>query len=152
MQYFNEKELGKPNRNVEEISQSVWGGIVGLINKHKSDGYFGYGFPAECLDGKGVIDCSAPNFNLALNAEIPKLAGSIDPSHPPDTLTILDSIQFCHKSIGKPINGSWHDYFGHYDYNDFDVEEGRRIFRGEIETLFSRNGIAFRLNELGVNF
>lgn len=149
MHYFSDQELGNQARNHEVIPLSVWGGIVGLINKHKSDGFLGCGFPADCQDDKGVIGCHVPNFNLALNAEIPKLNGRLDPSHLPDTLTILDLIQFCHKNIGKPIQGNWHAFFEHYHYNGFDVEEGRRIFREEAEALFVRNGIAFKINEDG---
>ncbi len=149
MQYFSDQELGGKPRSSEEIPQSVWGGIVGLIGKHKADGYLGFGFPAECNDGKGIVGCHVPNFNLAVNAEIPKLEGRIDPSQPPDTLTILDLIQFCHKNIGEPILGNWHTFFEHNHYDGFNEEKGKYIFQKEIEGLFARNGIAFQLRDDG---
>ncbi len=94
------------------------------------------------------------------------------------TLNILDMIKFCWKSIGKPVQKEYHDLthqyklsrlsrqesmsnvgiipppkryedFGAHHHLEFNVRDGRQEFRGEIETIFRRNGIAYELTDEG---
>ena len=103
-------------------------------------------------------------FDDALRAEIPRIADLIDQTYPqftrttlaaldmpdiqPSTLDILDLIEFCWKSVGKPIPSSSHSFFSHY-HLAFDEEAGRSEFRDEVETIFRRNGIAYVLTKEG---
>ena len=64
------------------------------------------------------------------------------------TLNILDMVQFCWRSIGKPIKKEYHEYFNH-DHLEFDEEQGRDEFRESIETIFRCNGIAYELTDEG---
>src|SRR5690606_6408339 len=62
----------------------------------------------------------------------------------PDTLTVLEFIEFCYRTVAKPIEGNFHRYFDHYHLS-FDVEAGKKEFRERINTIFARNGIAYQL-------
>lgn len=66
----------------------------------------------------------------------------------PDTLLILDFIEFVHASIAKPSNGKYHDYFMHYHLT-FDQLTGQEEFRATINRIFSRNGVAFEILSSG---
>ena len=66
----------------------------------------------------------------------------------PQTVDILDLIEFCWKNIAQPEPWDYHDHFRH-DHLQFDVEEGQEKFREAINEIFSRNGLAYELKENG---
>ena len=151
-------------RDREEVGYNVWRGILSKIHVRANDGSFGATYPAICEDGTFVVGANMRQFDDALLAEIPALAvyaeeddsyrqrrmlqilGSQDSA--PSTPDILDLIEFCWKSVGKPISRGWHDFL-HHTHLTFDVHAGREEFRAEIEVFFRRNGIAYELTEEG---
>ena len=164
MRYFSERETGDSLRETEDISVNVWRGLLTVVRNRAADGSFGAKFPVICEDGTFVTGAHMGMFEDALQAEIPKLVASIEQSYPrfrrsiidalqmPDlqfsASEILDLIEFCWKSMGKPIKIGTHSFFRH-DHLEFDVEAGRDEFRNEVETIFRRNGIAYVLTEEG---
>ena len=66
----------------------------------------------------------------------------------PQTVDILDLIEFCWKNIAQPELRDYHKFFGHY-HLQFDVEEGQKKFREVINEIFSCNGLAYELKENG---
>ena len=164
MRYFSERETGAPLRKDEKISVNVWRGLLTVIRTLTADGSFGARYPDVCEDGTFTCGASMGMVDDALRAEIPRLADLIDQTYPrftrttlaalempdiqPSTLEILDLIEFCWKSISKPIETDYHSFFRHHHLG-FDEEAGRNEFRGEVERIFRRNGIAYRLTEDG---
>ena len=164
MRYFSERETGDSPRETEDISVKVWRGVLTVVRNRTADGSFGAKFPVICEDGTFVSGAHIGMFEDALQAEIPKLVESIEQSYPcfrqsiidalqmPDLQLsapeILDLIEFCWKSMGKPIKIGTHSFFRH-DHLEFDLEAGRDEFRNEIETIFRRNGNAHVLTEEG---
>jgi hypothetical protein len=69
-------------------------------------------------------------------------------SYAPETLDILDFVQFCHRHMSKAIQGNYHSYFEHHHLS-FERETGRAEFRNRVNRVFSRNGIAFDLQSDG---
>ena len=158
MLYFSEQEKGKAPREKEEINETVWRGIQGLITTGVLNGSFGAKYPLTCPDGTAVVDTDVETFKKVMAADIPELPeySKYEPQYPwenwtTDDLTttnILEIVQFCWKSIGKPIQKEYHDYFRHY-HLEFEEEEGRDAFRESVETIFRRNGIAYELTDEG---
>ena len=66
----------------------------------------------------------------------------------PQTVDILDLIEFCWKNIAQPEPRSYHRSIDHY-HLEFDVEEGQRKFQEAINEIFSRNGLAYELKKNG---
>ena len=62
----------------------------------------------------------------------------------PDTLLVLDFIEFVYGAVAKPVPGKYHDFFSHHHLT-FDQEAGKEEFRATINRLFSRNGLAFEM-------
>ncbi|MCW0399152.1 hypothetical protein NB688_002554 [Xanthomonas sacchari] len=62
----------------------------------------------------------------------------------PDTLLVLDFIEFVHTSVAKPIPGKYHDFFSHHHLT-FDQEAGQEDFRVTVNRIFARNGVAFEM-------
>lgn len=146
--YFSDRELGPKPRTVEEISQIAWGGIVALITSRLSDASFGYSFPLECPDGLGIYSCNDNSFMSALAAEILEISLPLISSQVPPTLPILDLIEFCHRHVAKPIQKEYHQFFTHHHLR-FEPQEGQEQFRKDINRIFSRNGLAYELQDNG---
>lgn len=155
--YFSDREQGPRPRTEEIISPVAWGGVVALIQSLISSGAFGARFPAPCPDGQGTIGTDECSLSLAVLAEMPGLNWPLQTTErveyelqafAPDTLLVLDLIEFCYRSVGKPIQGSHHSHFGHYHLS-FDIDEGKDAFRADINRIFSRNNLAYELGSVG---
>ena len=151
MSYFSEREKGEQPRESEAIGEGAWGGIQALIRSRVEDGSFGATYPETCDDGAGPVGTDYNSLTKAIRAEIP--AFDEPPWHEgesevPNTLDILDLIEFSWRTIGEPIKGRYHSYFQHYHLS-FDIETGRDEFREAINRIFRRNGLVYELKENG---
>jgi len=59
-------------------------------------------------------------------------------------LIILDLVEFCHRHVSKPTQGTFHSYFKHHHLS-FDRDAGQADFRARLNRLFARNGLAYEL-------
>lgn len=149
MPYFSDKENGPAPRIVEEISRRVWGGIIATIQSRINDASFGSRFPETCQDVKVPCGCDEKSFVAALKAEISDLSWPLSKQELPPTLAVLDLLEFCYKSVGKPEIISYHDFFKH-NHLRFKRKEGQASFRDDINLILARNGLAYELNTDGV--
>jgi hypothetical protein len=145
--YFSDRHRAPRPRTNETIEAAVWGGIFAIVSASLSDGSFGHRFPETCPDGYGIIGNDVQSMALMLKAEIPEMSFPL-PNEPPETLTILDFLEFVAASIGKPIQGHYHSFFRHHHLS-FDREAGLRHFVESINGIFARNGVAYELTEEG---
>lgn len=158
MEYFSDKEQGYKERSEEVISFAAWGGIVSAVKSLIASGAFGEKFPILCPDGVGTIGTDENSLSLAIKAEIQGLEWPLKTTkddflsekvpYCPETLKILDLIQFCYMHIAKPIEHSYHKHFQHHHLS-FDIELGKQEFQERINRVFSRNGLAYELESSG---
>lgn len=152
--YFSEVEKGAVPRSAEDISPQAWGGVVAAVNAAVNAGGFGEEFPQTCPDGSAVCGTDEDAFKLAMQAEVPNMRWPLPTQdedrnpYAPDTLDVLDLVQFCYAHIAKPSSYDYHSYFRH-DHLSFDREAGRAAFREKVNRIFERNGVAFELQEGG---
>jgi hypothetical protein len=149
--YFSDRERGTRPRTVENICETVWTALRHLINARVGDGSFGYKFPESCPDGAGPCGSDVRKFDTIARAEIPELPEqwlNANAEAPPDTMMILDLLEFCARNVAKPIKKSYHGFFRHY-HLDFDRDEGLKEFVGDVNRFFGRNGISFELTTEG---
>jgi len=146
--YFSDRELGPRARMEQELSTSVWGGIVAVISRLISTGAFGADFPEECPDGEGTTGTDEYTMHLALAGELSDLPWPPNAGELPPTLVVLDFIEFCHRHVAKPIQVSHHSFYRH-DHLGFNREEGQSEFRDNINRIFIRNGVAYELQAGG---
>lgn len=160
-EYFSDRGQGRRPRTEEVVSPAAWGGIVGLVQSLIATGAFGAKYPETCPDGQGPIGTDESALAFAVHAEIPGLPwplettkriqqGFLSEEQPfaPDTLLVLDFIEFCHRLVAKPIEGSYHSFFRHHHLS-FDEAEGKQVFREDINRIFLRNNLAFELRPDG---
>ena len=164
MRYFSERESGQAPREAEEIGSNAWKGILAKLRARAADGSFGAGYPAICPEGNYLVGTDEASLSDAIRAEIPELSGYDEQDYLGHhqsildtlseaggrlpTLDILDLIEFCWKSVGEPKRIGDHSYYKH-SHLVIDVDDGREQFRYEIENVFRRNGIAYKLTEDG---
>ena len=159
--YFSDRENGPRARTEQVISPVVWAGIVATIHALTNSGAFGLRFPERCPDGQAVCGCDTDALAASVIAEMPGLAwpletmclvedGFLSQREPfaPDTLLILDFIEFIYASVAKPIPGKHHDFFSHHHLT-FDQQSGQEEFRATVNRIFSRNGVAFEMLSTG---
>jgi len=147
-EYFSDKELGPRSRTIEEISEAAWGGIIGIINSELKKSSFGLDFPLECPDGGATAGNDRDNFSMCLRGEISAIPWPLELTPVPHKFAILDLVQFCYNHIAQAQSHYYHSFFQH-DHFNFDRDAGRRTFRESVSRIFSRNGIAFELEESG---
>jgi hypothetical protein len=148
-QYFSDVENGPRSRKEEVIGQIVWNGIAATVQSLITDGSFGLSFPSTCNDGSDVVGTNILNWQAVLMAEHPGVEWPFRSDETPATMAILDLIQFAHDNIGKPIQGSYHEFFRH-NHLTFDRAAGRAEFRQKINRIFARNGLAYELQADGM--
>lgn len=159
--YFSDRENGPRTRTEQVISPVVWAGLATTVQALVSRGAFGLRFPDRCPDGQVVCGCDPDALSTSVVAEMPGLAwplettsvvedGFLSQREPfaPDTLLILDFIEFVHASVAKPIPGKYHDFFSHHHLT-FDQQSGQEEFRATVNRIFARNGVAFEMLSAG---
>jgi len=159
--YFSDRENGPRPRTEQVISPTVWAGLVALVQGLINSGAFGLRFPERCPDGQAICGCDPDSLAAAVVAEMPGLAwpletmsevedGFFSQRQPfaPDTLLILDFIEFVHDAVAKPTPGKYHDFFSHHHLS-FDQQIGQEEFRVTVNRIFARNGVAFEMLSTG---
>lgn len=146
--YFTDRENGPKARNVEAISDRVWGGLYALIQSRLADNSFGYRFPEQCPDGGGASGSDWRAFERVLLAEVPDIEWPLDADTPPDAPVLLDLLEFCAASVGLPVEGWFHSFFRHHHLT-WERESGLATFVADVNRLFARNGVAFELTPIG---
>ena len=147
MMYFSEREQGELPRDKEKIDNRVWHGIKALVDGMICNGSFGAKYPTPCQDGEGITGSDADAVWQAISAEIPNLWHRVE-GRSPQTLDILDLIEFCWRCTTKPIPNGYHPHFKHH-HLDFNIEEGRNEFREDVNRIFRCNGLVYELTLYG---
>jgi hypothetical protein len=159
--YFSDRENGPRARTEQVISPAVWAGLVATVQALINSGAFGLRFPERCPDGQAVCGCDTDALAASVIAEMPGFAWPLETMclveegfllqrepFAPDTLLIMDFIEFIYASVAKPIPGKHHDFFSHHHLT-FDQQSGQEEFRSTVNRIFSRNGVAFEMLSTG---
>ena len=151
MAFFSDREIGELPRDREDIGTAPWGGLRVLVKTRIENGSFGIDYPKNCLDGLGPYGTDEISFEDALFARVhglPEKHWENTWDSPPKTVDILDLLDFCWMHVADPIQGSSHSFFGHVHLR-FDREMGQSKFREEVNSIFSRNQLAYTLTTQG---
>lgn len=160
-EYFSDREVGPRARTESEITPNVWAGIVALVQSLMNNAAFGASYPERCPDSQAICGCDETSLGAAVRTRMPSINWpletaicsdegffSVKQPYAPPSLLVLDLIEFVGQSIGKPVTVFHHSFFRH-NHLSFDETEGRRAYQKEINTIFSRNGLAYEIRENG---
>lgn len=159
--YFSDRENGPRARTHQVISPVVWAGLVGTVQALVNSGAFGLRFPERCPDGQAICGCESDALAASVIAEMPGLTWPLETTcieetrfssqrqpFAPDTLLVLDFLEFVYASVAQPIPGKYHDYFNHHHLT-FDQAAGQEEFRKTVNRILARNGVAFEMLPTG---
>lgn len=147
MAYYSEREKGPVPRTIEEITPEAWGGLWAIIMTRVRNGSFGNAFPDQCPDGNAVVGHDPNLLEAMLHGD--GIVWPIDMHDVPDTIAVMDLLEFCETHVAQPVEGSYHGFFKHHHLS-FNVEEGQAEFRAATNGVLARNGIAFEMNDDGI--
>lgn len=152
-EYFSDRELGKKELKSEEITISVFNGIVGVYNKFLKN--FAREFPAYCDDPNGrVWSTNEYLLEAAITAQIPNMEVPIRIKRPlevdVDKYALLDFVEFCYSKVGDIREDQYHSFFQHHHLAFLDTTDSKEAFRQEVNQIFARNGIVFYLDGDGM--
>lgn len=134
MIFFSDIERGLMPRTIETIPENAWKGIISIINISIDKGAFKESIPSK------------DSFRQLLESLVPNIKWPLYEYEVPDTIDVLDLIQFCHNHIAKPVDGN--DIYGNYTIQ-YDTKHGQNEFRERINLVFSRNGLIYELQDDG---
>lgn len=144
--FYSDRVSGQRPRDVIVVSSAAWRGLVALVDQRINSDWLAKEFPEQCPDGSGICGTDRRNLFDLMEALIPSLG-----SWPPDRDTVpsdevvFDLIDFVAQRIAEPIQSSWHSFFRHYELG-FDARAGQIAFRGDVNHLLARTGMAFEVN------
>lgn len=147
--YFSEREHGMPPQNIEKIDKGFWDGLVALIQSRINDGSFAERFPLNCFDAPIPIGSDEANIKSAFQSEFTSMQWPLHLNELPDTLSVLDAIEFFYKYISKPTQKEHHPFLKHHHILSFNQENGRQEYFEAINRLFRRNNLAYDLQKNG---
>ena len=147
--YFSERELGLSPRNKEKIDRVFWGGFTALVQMRMNDGSLAERFPLNCFDAPIPIGSDEAAIKLAFEAEFPSIEWPLNSSNLPDTLSVLDAVEFFYRYISKPTRKEYHSFGKHHHLLSFDQDAGLQEYSKDINRLFRRNNLAYQLRGNG---
>src|SRR6478609_6126180 len=149
--YFGEREAGEPPRVVEELTPDSWRAIVAEIIRRTQDGFLAQAFPLRaCPDHMQFITgCDIEIFYNRMRGDHPRIPTPLTGDEAPETVPMLELVEWVFQHISEPINPGFHPYHGDYHYGFFQRESGQVIFATNINTIFRRHWLAFELRQNG---
>lgn len=100
-EYFGEREGVRQQRTVDAIDQAFWGGIVAAVDARLNDGSFAEDFPLQCPEYPVTVASNLDSFGQALRAEHHNIAWPLDAAHAPNTLAVVEAVEFFHLQSRK---------------------------------------------------
>jgi hypothetical protein len=148
--YFSEREGDLPPQTQDGVPPGFVQAIVSMLSGLCKRGWLARGWPRVCPDDPHpIIGADEEAFwseaLATLNFESSTPRELVNESQP---LRILNLIEFTHRHVALPIHGSHHAHFSHY-HLDFNGPQGKDEFRQDVNGLFARFGLAFRLEPEG---
>lgn len=171
MTYFSDREHFYNRKDLSmQISVNVWNGIAMLVNGLISNNNFARDFPLQCPDGNDICGVDEHAFYTTAKSVIPTIdflpeCGNIETLSPSFlelnpfeddvigqvektklfTYNTLDFIEFVFKHICDIENGQYHEFFHHFELRFPKTTFTREQFVDNVNEIFERNHIAFKL-------
>jgi hypothetical protein len=150
--YFSEREFGARVADADEVSPAAWGGVLALVRSYLGNQRFAKAFPEQCPDpekASEIIGTDEVALWQAARAWVPDLPERIWERDPPETPVVMDFIEFLFDNVADCRPGWRHDFFHHDHLKNFNIADGQRQLRADVNGLFKRNRLAFALDSGG---
>jgi hypothetical protein len=142
---FTERHGHTKPQVAESLEENARAALLNLFNARLDEEWFGLSFPEKCADGYAYAGTDINKLRQTVRGY-----GLLWPredfnrNDQPSDGHIFDLIEFAYEFIAEAKNPSLHRYMSHSHY-DYDRDAGRNAFEHDVNRIFERNGIAFRL-------
>ncbi len=147
---YSMREFGVAAPTRVDLVDAAWGGLIAIVKSLVNTSAFARSYPSVCEDYPGqVVGTDLDTLAMAL-ADQTSIGMPLDVRKVPTMANALDLIEFAyaHVAQARPQAGGWHDFFKHL-HLQFDIQAGQQSFLEDINMLFQRHKIAFRLDPNG---
>jgi hypothetical protein len=148
---FTERHGGAVPRVKEVLDDVTRDGLMTLLQARIDEEWFGESFSSMCPDGRGNSGCDRDKlekmmkaYGLILPADHRSNWGRGEDENVPSDGEVFDLIEFSYEKVSEPTAHSFHSFFSHSHYS-YNHETGQNKFEQEVNRLFERNGLAFKL-------
>lgn len=161
--FFSDREGVNADKTLtDKISSDIWKGIFSIYKKYLANNNFAKRFPLECPDGNGIYGTQETLFANHVAVVIPGF--KIDERTTPLSLftfddkdvseikfsyCVLDFIEFMYLNLTDAEEDHYHDYRKHYELKFPNTHNAQKTFIEDINTLFFRQHIAYKLTNNG---
>jgi len=114
-----------------------------------NDGSLAERFPLNCSDAPIPFGSDESVIKPAFQSEFPSMQWPLHLNDIPDTLSVLDAVEFFYRHVSKPMRKEYHAFFKHHHILIFDQDAGRQEYLNDVKRLFRRNSLAYELLEDG---
>lgn len=146
--FFSDRTHGKRPTERDKLDPVAAAAFGALVQRLLSFGAFGDAFPVRCPDGAGIIDNDDELFWRTAAGLIPGMDATPSRWNDMAQEAVFDLLEYCHVHVAEPDKLNWHGFFQHHHLG-FDRAAGQAKFRGSVNEIFARNGIAFKMDGLG---
>lgn len=145
--YYSERVGAAPPRPDPTISPGFWAGFTALVTAGIHDGSFAQRYPEHCFEHPLPVATDSDALGAAFIAHNPHVPWPLQHLAVPNTLHVLDAIEFFAGLVSHPVKRAYHDFGRHHHILSFDPELGFAKYRTEINTMLRRCGHPFELDD-----
>lgn len=175
MTFFSNREnYNNKGQMTELIPINVWNGIAICVNTLIHNNNLAKDYPSKCPDGNGICGVDEKSFYVSAKSLIPTIeflpqyGGDIEPlsnnyldpnpfeqteevgkKRKQFMYNVLDFVEFVFAHICDVQNGKYHEFYHHYELIFVNTTKAKEKFVNDVNEIFSRNNIAFKLCDNG---
>jgi AbiJ N-terminal domain 4 len=142
---FTERHGDIKPQTTEALDDTTRAALLNLFDARLSEEWFGFSFPDKCGDGYVYAGTDTERLRQTIRGY-----GLFWPREdysaikPPSDGQIFELIEFSYEFIAEAKNPRLHSYMSHSHF-DYDQDAGRDKFAHDVNRIFERNGMAFKL-------
>jgi len=129
----------------ETLDDTTRAALLNLFEARLSEEWFGFSFPDKCADGYFYAGTDTERLRQTVRGYgLFWPHDDLDIARPPSDGQVFELIEFAYEFIAEAKNPRLHSYMSHSHF-DYDHDAGREKFAHDVNRIFERNGMAFKL-------
>jgi hypothetical protein len=142
---YSDRVNGPAPRVREELPDATSKALVQLVRSRIDADWLALEFPGQCPDGRGVSGTDIGALSAHLQALVPGLEWPLWRDANLSDDTVFDLVEYAGARLALPVEGPYHDFYGHHELT-FDRDEGRERFSRDVNEILARGGTVFELD------
>ena len=142
---FTERHGDIKPQIAETLDDNTRAALLNLFEARLAEEWFGFSFPYKCGDGYVYSGTDTDRLRQTIRGYgLLWPRQDLNMAQPPSDGQIFELIEFAYEFIAEAKNPRLHSYMSHSHF-DYDQDAGREKFAHDVNRIFERNGMAFKL-------